>query len=163
MKQTSPPNAANAPKYHIIWQKWEDPLTKLKNNLNLKSRIQDNLSDFDENQDEADVQNVQNVQNMQMMHAIPMISTPMGVMPAPMSDMSTFNFWLGHTNFNITFNIWQILNTTPGVETLDIFSPYRFRMAIGQAFSTDVVKYNVAVKITQYLKSYAKAQNDIPT
>jgi len=154
------PKTPKTPKYHIIWQKLEDPLTQLKNSLNLQSRIQNNLSDFDENQDGIDVQNMQNIQ---MMHAVPMISTPMGIMPAPMSSMSTFNFWLVHTNFYITTNIWNIINTAPGVESLDIFSPYRFRMAIGQAFSTDAVKYNIAVKLTQYLKAYAKTQNDIPT
>ena len=142
-------------KYHIFWQKWEDPLTQMKKQISNHNRTQ-NLGSLDWGNEDVDEL------PMNQMQAMPLISTPMGLMPAPVPDMSAFNFWIGHTNFNITLPIWRIVNTSLGVETLDVFSPYRFRIAIGAAFNQNTVKINVGASIKKYLKKYAKATNSRP-
>jgi len=144
-------------KYHIFWQKWEDPLTKLKRQLNSHVNNQARQSMVESEFAGEDSQN--NAPFIPSLQAMPMISTPMGLMPAPMSDMSTFNFWIGHTNFNITSTIGEIIDRSIGVESLDIFSPYRFRVAIGQAFNEDAVKNNIAQIIHGYLNQDAQTNN----
>ena len=148
------------PKYIIMWQKWEDPLTQMKNQMTRKIRSQ-NIKSFGDDWDSYENGHHEHDFHMPI-HAIPMMSTPMGFMPAPMPDMSSFNFFIGHTNFNITFDIWQIINGSPGVESLDIFSPYRFRMAVGKAFNESTVKSNIATTIKRYLKTYEQKTHDFP-
>lgn len=54
-----------------------------------------------------------------------------------------FNFWMGHTNFDISKKIAQIIERTDGVETLDIFTRYRFRISIGKAFNDSETMRNI--------------------
>jgi len=91
------------------------------------------------------------------------MSTPMGLVPAPVPDIASFNFWVGHTNFIITNSIAKILDTTVGIEALDLFSPYRFRIAIGKAFNEESIKKNIATLIHKYLTAYEQTQNNIAT
>jgi hypothetical protein len=48
---------------------------------------------------------------------------------------SLFNFWVGHTNFNLSKKIVKIIEESEGVEILDVFTRYRFRIGIGKCFS----------------------------
>ena len=70
------------------------------------------------------------------------ITTPMGIIPVTEHTNPTkiFNFWTMHTNFRITRDIQNIIDHTEGVECLDVFTPYRWRIAIGKAFKTNDVK-----------------------
>lgn len=73
------------------------------------------------------------------------LATPMGFIP--LAEWSTpskvFNFWVAHTNFRMTDEIQDLLDSAPGVETLDIFTPYRWRISIGKAFNGREVKDNI--------------------
>jgi len=162
----------NTPKYHILWQRWEDPVTKIKNQLNNQIRTQNiNSQEFTseyekEYEGKYGDQSSMSMLPMHNFNAIPMVSTPMGMMPVPMPDMSSFNFWIGHTNFNITGPIGMILEQSLGVETFDLFSPYRFRIAIGKAFNETAVKRNIATSITRYFaqnNKHVHQKNNIPT
>lgn len=64
----------------------------------------------------------------------PQVITIAGIVPVD------FNFWVGHTNFKLTQHICETINDFDGIEMLDIFSPYRFRIAIGLAFDESLVK-----------------------
>jgi hypothetical protein len=56
--------------------------------------------------------------------------------------LSTFDCWIGHTNFDVTPTIKNILNKVPGVEVLKICSRYRFFIGIGKMFDfKDVRQY----------------------
>jgi hypothetical protein len=50
---------------------------------------------------------------------------------------------MGHTNFDISKKIAQIIERTDGVETLDIFTRYRFRVSIGKAFDDSETMRNI--------------------
>jgi hypothetical protein len=69
----------------------------------------------------------------------------MGIIPINENTASgkIFNFWLGHTNFDITKKIFDIIEKTEGVETLDIFTRYRFRISVGKAFTDSVVMKDI--------------------
>jgi hypothetical protein len=80
----------------------------------------------------------------------------MGIVPINDNTASgkIFNFWVGHTNFNVTKHIFRILENTDGVETLDVFTRYRFRIGIGKAFSDSVVMKDIQQSIYSYLEEY---------
>jgi hypothetical protein len=84
----------------------------------------------------------------------------MGIVPMNEHTASgrIFNFWTGHTNFNITKNIFSIIDSTPGVECLDIFTRYRFRIAIGKAFNDSSVMKDIQETIYDYLNEEINPQ-----
>ena len=87
-------------------------------------------------------------------NGVRVIATPMGLIPYNEYTASgkIFNFWNGHTNFSISQNIVNILESTEGVETLDIFTRYRFRVGIGKIFDETSVKQKIWDNINDYFK-----------
>jgi hypothetical protein len=86
-------------------------------------------------------------------NSIRVMATPMGIIPVTENTASSkiFNFWVGHTNFNISRKIAQIIEDTSGVETLDVFTRYRFRIAIGKVFTDSNVMKNINDNVYEYL------------
>jgi hypothetical protein len=108
----------------IIWEKWVDPFGQNTDSLEWPEYIE---SDSDE--DDPIIKS-----KITKIHAI---STSMGIIPYNEHTDCTkiFNFWIGHTNFDITKNVSTSIEKIDGVETLDIFTRYRFRVAFGKAFN----------------------------
>ena len=65
-----------------------------------------------------------------------------------------FNLWVGHTNFNITPGVANTIEETDGVETLDIFTRYRFRISAGKAFTDSVVMRSINTRVYNFLDTY---------
>jgi hypothetical protein len=140
----------------ILWEKWRDPFLGYDENdvdpdhrsdqaiINAINQFPDH--EYDEEQSPSPIQ--QSSSNVRV------IATPMGIIPYNEFTASgkIFNFWTGHTNFKITEDVFEIMEDTLGVEVLDIFTPYRFRIAVGKAFDETSVKQNLRDKITEYLK-----------
>lgn len=128
----------------IIWQKWFDPFGDDEEN-----------HDFDDENEDDDDYTIDNLSQFQK--PLKAIATPMGIIPYTENTASgkIFNFWMGHTNFNITSTIASVIELTEGVETLDIFTRYRFRIAIGKAFDDSKVKTDINHKVYKLL-SYGK-------
>lgn len=120
-------------KYNIAWEKWDDPLM------------------FDELDANIAVDNESDSPTIRT-KSLKMVITPMGAIPYNETTAASniFNFWIGHTNFNISKNISDILEGCEGVETLDIFTRYRFRIGIGKAFDAGNVMRGINSKITEY-------------
>lgn len=113
----------------VVWEKWVDPFGEALEEAkwtDYDNQI-DDLEDIDFIEDEG----------IESSRPIKAIATPMGIIPYNelTSPAKLFNFWVGHTNFNITKKVATIIERTPGVEILDIFTRYRFRIAIGKCFS----------------------------
>jgi hypothetical protein len=66
----------------------------------------------------------------------PVLAGPMGFIPLNEHNLPSkiYNFWMGHANFDITGKVQKIISKVPGVETLDVFTRYRFRVGVGKAF-----------------------------
>lgn len=81
------------------------------------------------------------------------IVTPFGILPlTEQSRASThFKLWVGHTNFKLTEEFFDIIGTAPGVETLDFLSPYRFRIAVGKLFLDRTVMKRVRDTMVDYV------------
>ena len=112
----------------IVWEKWKDPYDEkdewfpTKNN-NKKIKPEE----FLEEEEEEEI----------TFEQIPQIfMTNMGMVPAdrPPSIGKIFNFWTGHTSFSISAPIAAKIEGIEGVEILDIYTRYRFRVGIGRLF-----------------------------
>ena len=61
--------------------------------------------------------------------------------------LAQFDCWVGHTNFDITNNIKETLDTAEGVEILKINSRYRFFIGVGKMFDFKDVRTNIEEKL----------------
>lgn len=137
----------------IHWVKWVDPVAHLIYNKKLDSNEDlDELvarSARDEFRDDAEPAYRAHADKGSLTG--PCLVGPMGVVPVHEEILPgrMFNFWMGHTNFDLSPSVVDTISEVPGVETLDVFTRYRFRMGIGKAFSASDVKQAVdrAVKI----------------
>ena len=60
---------------------------------------------------------------------------------------SSFDCWVGHTNFDITPKVKKILDAVEGVEILKICSRYRFFIGVGKMFNFKNVRKEVETQI----------------
>ena len=131
----------------IGWQKYEDYIEKQLSSPILTSIIQNVaktqglLDDGDEGNDEEDDEDEEgyDIENSS-------ISTPLMALTSQIiedvSMLANFYCWMGHTNFDVTPTIKNMLEKAPGIEMLKICSRYRFFIAIGKMFDfADVRKY----------------------
>jgi hypothetical protein len=132
----------------IVWEKWLDPLG-LEQEDAYVSKFDDDDEDLLEQKDE--------LEEFDHKESIPkhirVLSTPMGLIPIDhsMSIGKVFNFWVGYTNFNITSNICYLIETTEGVESLDIFTRYRFRIGVGKLFEDGEVMRNINTRVYEFI------------
>ena len=131
----------------IVWQKWFDPFGEDD------TVDHDKLPDDHYDKEDLDGEYVDEMESVKQ--PLRAIATPMGLIPYTENTASgkIFNFWVGHTNFNINSQIVNIIDQIDGVETLDIFTRYRFRIAIGKVFDDARVMKEINDQIYEYLGS----------
>jgi hypothetical protein len=124
----------------IAWQKWFDPFGYDDAEEDIHDPYVGEYSD-EPDDDKLSDEEQEDEKHMHKLEKVKVIATPMGIIPMTDNTMSSkiFNFWVGHTNFDITHKVADIIETTDGVETLDIFTRYRFRIAIGKVFDDSSV------------------------
>lgn len=112
----------------IIWEKWVDPFGKDEEESRWMDYDSEDTIDTSYEDDIVDHNKVNN--------PIRVIASPLGLIPYNeyTAPSKIFNFWVGHTNFNITANVQSLIEECAGVEILDVFTRYRFRIAVGKCF-----------------------------
>lgn len=55
------------------------------------------------------------------------------------SKKDRVNFWIAHCDFDITPEVLALIENTPGVETVTVFTAYAFRISIGKCFTSSQV------------------------
>lgn len=128
----------------ISWQKWFDPF----GSDDIEEVMHDPYLAEYEDSEPNHANDDETEQQQEFKHKterVKVIATPMGIIPVTDNTMSSkiFNFWIGHTNFDITYKVANIIEKTEGVETLDIFTRYRFRIAVGKAFDDSTVMRDI--------------------
>jgi hypothetical protein len=150
----------------IKWEKWMDPFgmenedakwVDYENDIIDLNKIQNKyLSSLNENIDDeiVDAEDLPNEIITNNNKPVKVIASPMGLIPYNEHTASSkiFNFWVGHTNFSITKDVVDIIENTDGVEILDIFTRYRFRVAIGKCFVDAETMNNISNNISNFLK-----------
>jgi hypothetical protein len=117
---------------HIVWDKWIDPFFVPDEELD-----EDKDYDFDDEDDESEGPKSKSIRK-----GGPVIVGPMGIIPINEHNQPSkiYDFWMIHTNFDIGPHEKEIIETCPGVETLDIFTRYRCRISIGKTFNQKQVQ-----------------------
>ena len=157
----------------IIWVKWVDPLAHLvhqdKENRSTDSEEEDDdlehqaatdsyLDDEEYRYNKFSHENAKGDTG-------PTIVGPMGIVCLHESNIPSklYNFWMGHSNFDITNRIARTISQTPGVESIDVFSRYRFRIAIGKAFKHREVKLAIDARVCPATKFPKAAMKQVPS
>jgi hypothetical protein len=90
------------------------------------------------------------------------IMTPFGILPLTEQSLASrhFKFWVGHTNFMLgdgcktsPEDFEKIIGSVLGVESIDILTSYRFRVAVGKMFQDREVMANIRDRLIGFLKS----------
>ena len=133
-------------KFKIGWQKYEDLMEKQLSSPILttimKNFAMQNL-DLDDDTTDEDLDELVNNQDNRMPSIIPISEK----LIEEMTLLSSFDCWMGHTNFDITPAIKEKLNTVPGVEVLKICSRYRFFIGVGTMFDFSDVRKTIEFSI----------------
>lgn len=139
----------------IGWQKYEDYLEKQLTSPMLTNIIQniamqhlDKLGDIEDEliEEDEDDEDEDNYDIFDKKKNIVRSSPMVPITPQLMDDvamLSSFDCWLGHTNFDLTHGIKDVLNKVPGIEVLKICSRYRFFVGIGQMFDFTEVRNDI--------------------
>ena len=140
-----PPPSGN----DVYWEKWMDAFEEVQENA---SEFSDDTEEsylesaYEENQEYVDAPEV----------ALPIrgVMTPYGMLPLTDDTLASrkFKFWVGHSNFRLTEDYYGIIGRTEGVETLDILTPYRFRIGVGKMFVDRNVMCDVREKMVTHVE-----------
>lgn len=126
----------------IVWEKWVDPF----------DQEIDQTTEEEEGVEEYTEENIPSNFDPQKNH-FKVMMTPLGIMPLNiLSTSEIFNFWIGHTNFNITKDIADTIEQSDGVEILDIITRYRFRIGIGKVFIDRDVMKQINDNVYEYIE-----------
>jgi len=136
--------------YDVYWEKWIDA-------------FEDEDESFSEAISEGEVEeqeltNEELLENEHLFHTVShvrSIVTPFGILPLTEHTMASkhFKFWVGHANFKLTEDFYKVIGQHPGIETLDILTPYRFRIAVGKMFTDRDVMSSVRNVVVNHVST----------
>ena len=124
--------------YDVYWEKWIDAFEQEDMDLEEDIHQMQELLANEEGIEEDDLELVDH-----SVSHIRSIVTPFGVLPLTEQTRAShyFKLWVGHSNFKLTEDFYRVIGQQPGIEALDILTPYRFRIAVGKMFTDrDVMK-----------------------
>ena len=113
---------------NIVWEKWKDPYDDRDEwfpKHEDKKQVDGEYEDEEFSEEEITFEQIPQIL-MANVGAMPMYKPP--------SIGKIFNFWTGHTSFSISGPIAARIESVEGVEILDIYTRYRFRVGIGKLF-----------------------------
>jgi hypothetical protein len=130
----------------IGWQKYEDFIEKQLSSPLLNTIFQNlamqNMQSYAEDE-ELDDEEDDEMTSPSFNPLVPLTSQLID----DVAMLSSFDCWIGHTNFDITPKIKDKLNQIPGVELLKICSRYRFFIGVGQMFDFTEVRNTIEEQI----------------
>ena len=132
----------------IGWQTYQDLIEKQINSpmLNmLLDSMTDKMSQALQGEDEEQMAYQDEQQSLEAGPMLPISNQ----LIEDMAMLSNYDCWIGHCNFDITPEIKDLLDETPGVEVLKIVSRYRFFIGVGKMFKFKDVRKHIDRHITQ--------------
>lgn len=133
-------------KHKIAWQKYEDYLEKQMSSpmVDIISHIisEQTRKKTDDNQEYSEGE-YEEAYEEEMPAVVPISPQLM----EEISILSSYECWIGHTNFDITKDIKNKLDEIEGVEMLRILSRYRFFIGLGKLFDFKNVRKNIEINI----------------
>lgn len=131
-------------KKRIKWEKW--------------------ISPFDVEEDDEDGYKDWNEDKKPTVNLTQMIAGPMGLIPITEhgNPSKLYNFWMMHTNFNISEPVTSQLEKVDGVEGLDVFGRYRARLAFGKLFDDSEVREQIEKLLCDSTPAQAPTTQPVP-
>ena len=119
--------------FDVYWEKWIDVYQQEMEEI--ESAI-DELEGLDDLGYDIDPEVRDQLENMANIPSIKTIMTPFGMLPLTEHSLASnhFKLWVGHTNFSVLKSHARIIGSVKGVESVDILTPYRFRIGIAKLF-----------------------------
>ena len=119
--------------FDVYWEKWIDVYQQEMEEI--ESAI-DELEGLDYLGYDIDPEVRDQLENMANIPSIKTIMTPFGMLPLTEQSLASnhFKLWVGHTNFSVLKSHARIIGSVKGVESVDILTPYRFRIGIAKLF-----------------------------
>ena len=142
-------NQLNSP-YKVVFSRWKDALRMFAQQKNKRRNKQQEIEDEDETA--TDFQDLSQYNG-------PVLQTEFGFIPLNETNLAStnFNFWRGDTNFNIEPKHKWAIDHTLGVESVDFYTPLRFRISIGKLFNErDVLERVEKALISTMIKDIPK-------
>lgn len=140
----------------IAWENW--------NVLEEESLNNDHQLDEEEYIDNDD----ESIEGMTHLHPLMMlgmrnIETPLGVFNenSLLKPSSRWDCWIGHTNFDITKNILDAIENTPGVEALKAMGRYSFFIGIAKLFNIKDVRKEIEETLCSYTEEEILSDDDV--
>lgn len=127
----------------LVWEKYVDPRGDNLHQVEWPGAFNEDLpSDSDVLDDEENDDEPRGVFRRVSQQVL---LTPHGIVPLTEHNLPStkFNFWTGHSNFELGEAEWRLIEGVSGVEILEPFSRYRFRISIGTLFDSTTVKVNI--------------------
>ena len=125
----------------IGWQKYEDMIKNqisspfasllLTNNINMLEYNEE------EEHEEIDIETLQDSDQDLLIIPVPESFSEQ------LTLLTSYECWIGHTNFDITESIKDTIEKTKGVEILKVYSRYRFFIGIGKMFNFSEVRKEI--------------------
>jgi len=139
----------------IAWSAWQDPFLtnfdKFHHDPILEEELEEN--DNQEYSDDTVEKMVMKQTKISIARAIEKLNASgkkfftsnLGIIPLLDNHYvsNNFNLWVGHTNFDITKRVVETIKQVPGVETLEVYTRYRFRVGFGMIFDSTEVKLEI--------------------
>lgn len=130
---------------NIGWQTYQDLLEKQMNSPmlnslldNLSNKIARDLVEDDESMTEDERYAAE--QELGSVTSLPISDR----LIEDMAMLSNYDCWVGHCDFDITPEVRDQLDVTPGIEVLKIISRYRFFIGIGKMFKFKDVRKHIS-------------------
>lgn len=140
----------------IAWENW--------NVLEEESLNNDHHIDEEEyiEQDEESIEGMTHLHPL-MMLGMRNIETPIGVFNenSLLKPSSRWDCWIGHTNFDITKNILDAIEDTPGVEALKAMGRYSFFIGVARLFNIKDVRKEIETTLCSYTEEEILSDDDV--
>ena len=119
--------------YEVYWEKWVDAY---QSEIDEIDQALEEFEDLQGLEYDIDPETMEKLEAMSNMPSIKTIMTPFGMMPLTEQSLASshFKFWVGHTNFKLLNAHRKTIGSVAGIETMDILTPYRFRIAVAKLF-----------------------------
>ena len=119
----------------IAWEKWEDDI--------VEERLRDiPKTDTPDEEDELSIEALEAAFSQEVPKVV---STALGIFEIydRNKPSNKYDCWIGHTNFDITYEIKNIIERIDGVEVLKVLTRYRFFVGVAKMFDFKTVRVEI--------------------
>lgn len=148
------------PKFKTIaWESWNVIEEEQLEDTELNAMQADNI-ELDE---ESEEENYPEINPMLLFNANRLVYTPLGNynIETPLKPSDRWDCWIGHTNFDITGNIAEIIEDTNGVEVFKVMGRYTFFIGVAKLFDIKDVRNEIENTLCHYTEDEILSDIDI--